>query len=60
MIDWKVLNSNTRVDEDVVRKIKICESCEFLGQNKNCTISECKCFVTSIAIEGLDCPIHKW
>jgi hypothetical protein len=60
MILWDILNNNPEVDEEAKRKIKICESCEFLGKNSNCTISECGCFVTSMVLEKKECPVHKW
>lgn len=61
MINWEILNNNPEVTEEHKRKIKICESCEFLGKHANCTISECKCFVTTIVItEKESCPAQKW
>jgi hypothetical protein len=57
MIIWKNLS---HLSEDLQEKIRLCESCEHLGVNKNCTIHECGCFVTSIVIENKGCPIKKW
>lgn len=57
MIDWSFLESYPK---EIKNKILICEKCEYLGINKNCTIHECGCFVTSIVIENKGCPIKKW
>jgi hypothetical protein len=57
MIIWENLYN---LEEEKKNKIRICEKCEFLGENKNCTQHECKCFVTSIVVEGYSCPMNKW
>jgi hypothetical protein len=57
MINWELL---TDLSEQKKNQIKVCEKCEFLGINKNCTKHECNCFVTSIVIEGKGCPLNKW
>lgn len=57
MINWDILESYS---DDIKNKISICEKCENLGVNKNCIEHDCQCFVTSIVIENLGCPLNKW
>jgi hypothetical protein len=57
MIIWENLQDLTEEKKECIR---ICEQCEYLGEYKNCTEHECGCFVTSIVIEGLNCPHNKW
>lgn len=57
MINWDLLQD---LSEGKKENIRICEKCDYLGVNKNCTKHECQCFVTSLVIEGLTCPLNKW
>jgi hypothetical protein len=57
MIIWENLK---HFSDEQKNAVKICESCTYLGEYKNCTKHECGCFITSIISNNMKCPLSKW
>ena len=62
--DWnKVPNDNDTIfsvsNKERIKRIEICESCEFLSSLKTC--KKCNCFMpVKTWLKNKTCPIKKW